>query len=403
MKKNVESRQVTGTSSAGKTFLMMAIVTIASFLFLEIGARVIFGTIAGRSALLYGTNWQNTPPRSVKDHTKEELGYTKYFPNERKVDYDPLSEGHDAFEVTINSHGFRGEDFKRDKDRGTIRIVTLGASSTFGYYNRDHETYPYQLEELLNAKADGSLRFEVINLGVPHLRAAQIQALFELEALPLKPDIVTFYEGFNDSVRPWGEAGRQSFFLANGDGDSGSLKAAYIFARDHFISVSLIDELITNSNFATYNYDDFVKHREGRSEIFLDSLTAIREGLEERGVPFIIIKQQAKSVYSVKERVEGITYEEEYDLVHKKLMRDDSITWHEIAFLTHKSITDGVEVWAIENGVPFIDAIELLDNDRHVLVSVVHLSPEGNRMIAGALAEEIDRQLAKSRVERPGT
>ncbi len=70
------------------------------------------------------------------------------------------------FVVGINEQGFRGRNFG-PKSPGVVRVVTLGASSTFGFYNRDHETYPHQLEQVLNERCD-SQHFEVLNLGIPH-------------------------------------------------------------------------------------------------------------------------------------------------------------------------------------------------------------------------------------------
>jgi hypothetical protein len=58
-------------------------------------------------------------------------------------------------------------------------------------------------------------------------------------------------------------------------------------------------------------------------------------------------------------------------------------------FLAHSFLVKDLEVWAKENNVPFVDAIAELDNDRDVMVSWVHLSPRGNRMLAEALAEKI--------------
>lgn len=80
-------------------------------------------------------------------------------------------------------------------------MVTLGASSTFGYYTRDDETYPHYLERYLSQRLAAGSRAEVINLGIPHLRSEEILALFRAEGLPLDPDVVTVYLGANDSAR----------------------------------------------------------------------------------------------------------------------------------------------------------------------------------------------------------
>jgi hypothetical protein len=39
--------------------------------------------------------------------------------------------------------------------------------------------------------------------------------------------------------------------------------------------------------------------------------------------------------------------------------------------------------------LPFVDVIARLDQDRDVMVSWVHFSPRGNRMVAEAFADEI--------------
>ena len=126
--------------------------------------------------------------------------YSKYFPGETRVDFDEKGK---KFAIKMNNKGFRGPDIIDKKDSGTIRIITLGGSSTFGYHDRDNETYPHYLQEILNEYLkergiDKIKKFEVINLGIPTLRAENIYFLFINEALPLNPDLVTFYEGINN-------------------------------------------------------------------------------------------------------------------------------------------------------------------------------------------------------------
>ena len=80
-----------------------------------------------------------------------------------------------------------------------MRVLALGASSTFGYYSRDDQTYPFLLERELEARCRDRQRYEVINLGIPHLDSPSIAALFQSEGAVLDPDVVTFYEGVNDT------------------------------------------------------------------------------------------------------------------------------------------------------------------------------------------------------------
>ncbi len=184
---------------------------------LEIGARVIFATKTGARTMLYGTPWQRDerrPPPSdevvhearwLRAHTvnlprkNAGRGYQKFFPHEARRTYD-VDRG-DVFEVRINNRGFRGKDFDVHKQPGVTRIITLGSSSTFGYYDRDDETYPFYLDAAWKERC-GADSIEVLNLGVPHLISEEIAALFFEEGLSYEPDVVTLYSGNNDSMIP---------------------------------------------------------------------------------------------------------------------------------------------------------------------------------------------------------
>lgn len=178
---------------------------LVSLLVLEVGFRAVLAFRVGPSVLYYGTRFQrqNVPAQTdnhtVMQHGNLQQGYTKFFPHELKVDHDPVT--NETFRISINSRGFRGGEIDETKKPGVTRIVTLGSSSTFGYYDRDNETYPYYLEQKLNKDSAATGRFEVINLGIPHLHSEEILALFYAEVIPLHPDVVTFYEGVNDAAR----------------------------------------------------------------------------------------------------------------------------------------------------------------------------------------------------------
>jgi len=140
-------------------FVIYLIVTVA--LLLELALRGYFAVQVGPRVLAYGTPWYRN---AFSEHRKEELvkqharelvgwdanestlntaskhnderrGYFKFFPNETKYIKD-IDSGK-IFPVTINSHGFRGKDFSISKPDDVIRVLTLGASSTFGFYNKD--------------------------------------------------------------------------------------------------------------------------------------------------------------------------------------------------------------------------------------------------------------------------
>jgi len=69
-----------------------------------------------------------------------------------------------SFPVSTNSYGLRNEEFSPTPPPGTVRVLCLGDSPTFGKGVAFGETYPKQLERLVNASGRG--HYEVINGGV---------------------------------------------------------------------------------------------------------------------------------------------------------------------------------------------------------------------------------------------
>ena len=103
--------------------------------------------------------------------------------------------------IRVNSVGLRGEDFAAVKPTGTFRVICIGESSTFGFFDRDEFTYPALTQEIL--RRQGGLRanrIEVINAGIPHANSDHMLAMERGELLDYKPDVLTLYAGFNDAV-----------------------------------------------------------------------------------------------------------------------------------------------------------------------------------------------------------
>ena len=371
----------------------------AAFLVLELCFRVFFAFYVGPSVLLYGTplarehvqpalaprqvereaktymfkmsqeEWNKR--RSVEIHPNELRGYSKYYPNQKRVDFD-VDTG-ELFDVTINSHGFRGRDFAEQKDPGVIRVICLGASSTFGYFDRDDETYPVYLEQFLNERFAGKQKFEVINFGIPHLPSWQIYSLFVAEGLPLKPDIVTYYEGNNDSDPPqrW-----LNLSLAH---------AAIKKLGRYLVTAKFVDSIA--SKFLRQSLSE--KAVADISNNYIHQVSKIYEECRKRGILFIAANQQRNSQAFDRAELKTMTYQQEVAKIQEKLQNSGALIHPELALLIHSVLMKRLKIWTEKNRVPFVDVIGRLDHDRDVLVSWVHLSAKGNRMVANALADKI--------------
>lgn len=92
---------------------------------------------------------------------------------------------------TINSL----KDFSETKSEGTIRIVTLGDSYTYGLFVNTEENYSSLLERMLNESniCSSPRNFEVINLGVPGYDTQYSYQRFIKRGLKYNPDLVIWF------------------------------------------------------------------------------------------------------------------------------------------------------------------------------------------------------------------
>jgi lysophospholipase L1-like esterase len=99
--------------------------------------------------------------------------------------------------ITINSLGFRGGEI-RQKKGAAYRIVALGESTTFGCtLNSTDRPWPELLTQLIAERLKPGRPVEVINAGVPGYNLQINLGRLEKEILPLQPDMIISYHGFN--------------------------------------------------------------------------------------------------------------------------------------------------------------------------------------------------------------
>jgi lysophospholipase L1-like esterase len=131
-----------------------------------------------------------------------------FFPRERPVVYEEgaylpavpiptLRKTIAGHEYQHNSYGFRGNEFSPKKDKDVYRIVCLGGSSTYGNQLSNYETWPAQLERLLNSQQQG-MHLEVINAGVGGYTTMESLINLVTRVLPLEPNMIIIYHAFND-------------------------------------------------------------------------------------------------------------------------------------------------------------------------------------------------------------
>ena len=105
--------------------------------------------------------------------------------------------------VTINSHGFRGEDFEKEKTNDSeYRIFMVGGSAMYGVYaTSDGTTIPGYLQQLYNEfTVDHNIR--VINGGANTHESFAETHLIKNKILDFKPDLIIVLDGWNDLNSP---------------------------------------------------------------------------------------------------------------------------------------------------------------------------------------------------------
>jgi lysophospholipase L1-like esterase len=144
------------------------------------------------------------PPQRVREpalmyQTDPELGFV----------HVPAQAGwlDDGF-ATINALGLRGTLPMDPRRPGSVRILAVGDSTTFGWGVGDAETYTYQLQDRLTSAFPGR-GVEVVNGGVVSYDLEQTAVLLRRLAPAVHPDIVLIGLFWNDlpyqHVSPDGE------------------------------------------------------------------------------------------------------------------------------------------------------------------------------------------------------
>jgi lysophospholipase L1-like esterase len=111
--------------------------------------------------------------------------------------------------ISINSEGRRDKQVPLKKPAGTYRIAILGDSVAFGARVEAKDDFATQVEWTLNARSQ-SLRYEVLNFGVPGYGTWQELSVLQERALAYEPDLVVLAFVMND-IYDNNQAGRSGY------------------------------------------------------------------------------------------------------------------------------------------------------------------------------------------------
>lgn len=103
-------------------------------------------------------------------------------------------------DVAINDIGLRDDPVAVPKPDGTVRVLFLGDSITFGWGVPDEDRVSERVESALNSDPGlPGTRVEVINAGVGNYNAAMSVAWYLEHGAELEPDVIVFNYFINDA------------------------------------------------------------------------------------------------------------------------------------------------------------------------------------------------------------
>lgn len=365
-----------------KRLLVMGLSLLATLVLFELGARVGAWLYYGRNPyyLYYGfVSWTSD---TGEGHSDKLDGYFK-FPPGQTIRHGLPEPGR------INNHGFRGADFTTEKPPGTLRVVCLGGSSTFGYTNTDGGTYPFLLQRLFQLREveGGVPRVQVLNAGIPHFNTNHLVALLEQEALGWSPDVLTLYCAYNDAIYPLAENRWQA---ATRKLDEYS--AAFACVRK--LLNARLGEVVFHQWSAYLPQMDAARlarqielHR-AMTRSNLERIAALATGA---GARVVLVRQPMTLWYTRRERglVEGprpaLSYADEVAQVRARLATSGAIPGWESALLVHQAVLEEIDAFAARHAYPLVDNVALIDAQPDGLSTYVHLSEEANARLAQAL------------------
>jgi len=185
--------------SLKKQFILMIMLAIIFLGVVEAGANIwlfYFYTCAFEKSEVFKDVSQETK----KKICLENLGYGF---TEQRLSWERgtrLIHGLDEKVVYINSEGFRGPEFTKDKMLNTYRIFVVGGSTTFGSGVFDNQTFPYYLQTMFD-EANLNFKVEVINAGWPFGWSLTETDLIKSTLLEYEPDQFIVFDGWNDLVQ----------------------------------------------------------------------------------------------------------------------------------------------------------------------------------------------------------
>lgn len=338
--------------------------------------------------------------------------------------FDPYKNIHlsrswtDTRGVVHNEQGFReSESVSLEAPEGTYRIVLMGASTAYGlggmfpHLQNDYpvldnsETIDTYLEEMLSGVLPYE-RVEVINAGIPSIWTHHHLIYLNQTILRYEPDLILFLDGWNDHFHtdPWhdqfaayaqteqaqtimGPPTVSSLIRANlwwWFRKSAAVQVAGRVARDIKTALSGSSPPPVHVEEALENVQVVFQNNALR---MIDRNAAL---LRHEGIPAIFLLQPM--LILERDRLDRMPE------IERELF-DFNVSWQdgfeEFMVQATPMISRMIEETVTPQGHRYLDLTAIYpESEGQIFTDYAHLTPEGNRILASVLADEIVGMLA---------
>ena len=301
--------------------------------------------------------------------------------------------------LAMNAQGFRGESVTESKPENTKRVIALGDSVTMGTGVAADQTWAAQLQSLLNTPDQP---FQVINTGLPTLDIGQMELELRTRWAAYEPDEIVLVatgnmisfalaRGEDAKVVPPDPKKRAETRIKQESGIKAVLKSAYtdlaipnalILGIDHLKYAVGLESHQFNAQFPVgvmpaFGYvqnDADPEMTTTAYRIFEQQLGTLKATADELGLPLTIV--YAPPRFSL----------------------DDSLM-NNLKFVDHDRLVvdPGEQIQSVcaSLGINFVDPRDSLrasDDVLYVLSDYTHFSPQGHRVLAQSIADQITTQ-----------
>ena len=296
--------------------------------------------------------------------------------NKKLISYDFLRpsaiKDKTSYTATINNLGFRDPPRTIQKPKNVFRIIVLGSYHAFGFFVNDEDTYPRQLEHILNDSGFNNVHFEVWNGGYPEASAIFGLARLKTDILDYQPDLIIWDYGFGDI----GMIGDNNFPMGFLHPDTGIYRP--------LIWLYHLLKNINSPKFLTfYRFEDYLLYKHVHKSItnFIKVNKKMMEFTKELNIPVILLRQRSRmptAVYqNLADRFDNVVFVDVDKVFKKYLPSPEAI----------KEFRSGVN-WYSEYDPRLEKECHWLPKE--YLTDIFHYNKWGHKAVANYLADKIE-------------